>query len=371
MISVWPFWLEVSCTHRLVNLIFDSVMEPTAQELETFKTARDICQWAELLNEGEPLENPRLSFLKTLGATENTKVFLLAAIPVASWTGALDKWRIGENEPSPIQLASAGLVGIAARLAAGAVPTRAQREQEKEDEAKTKEKEHEIELARIKASAGNGAIVAGTGMIKMATVIDQGSDREIVPLCQKDVDNYYAIYRARMGHDPRPEEDITTEQLSGLKALFVSGAAPYVDLAIWGPFGHRTQRRLKLSGLILGADGVLQHVQFFGPPNVESWTSGFAVFRTGCIMLEEISLSTLALWSALVADYAARYGNTIWALLYQTEVRARSEHLTRTKRAGAAAREQAIAAGGTHLFDPAKPWDWVFREAANDGQFWR
>ena len=68
-------------------------------------------------------------------------MFLLAAIPVASGTGALDKWRIGENEPSPIQLASAGLVGIAARLAAGAVPTRAQREQEKE-----------IEIERLKTT---------------------------------------------------------------------------------------------------------------------------------------------------------------------------------------------------------------------------
>ena len=114
---------------------------------------------------------------------------------------------------------------------------------------------------------------------------------------------YYAVYRKLMGHDPRPEEDITAEQLSGLKALFTSGAAPYVDLAIWGPFGQRTQRKLKLSGLVLGTDGVLQQVQLYGPPDVETWAAGFAVFRTGCIMLEEVSISTLALWSIMVSEF--------------------------------------------------------------------
>ena len=62
----------------------------------------------------------------------------------------------------------------------------------------------------------------------MSTIIDQGSDREITPPVESEVDAYYAVYRKRMGHDPRPEEDITMEQLSGLKALFASGAAPYV-----------------------------------------------------------------------------------------------------------------------------------------------
>ena len=182
---------------------------------------------------------------------------------------------------------------------------------------------------------------------------------------------YYAVYRKLMGHDPRPEEDITAEQLSGLKALFTSGAAPYVDLAIWGPFGQRTQRKLKLSGLVLGTDGVLQQVQLYGPPDVETWAAGFAVFRTGCIMLEEVSISTLALWSIMVSEYTARYGSAVWALIYQTEVRARSELLTRTKRAGATALAQSTAAGGSHSYNPNKPWDWVFREAAADVQFWR
>ena len=274
----------------------------------------------------------------------------------------MSEWQIGNEKPTPIQLASAGYFGIAARLDAGIVPTRAQREQQKQNEM-------ELELARAKAVPISAP--SSSGLIKMSTIIDQASDREVAPLGESEVEAYYAVYRKLMGHDPRPEEDITAEQLSGLKALFTSGAAPYVDLAIWGPFGQRTQRKLKLSGLVLGTDGVLQQVQLYGPPDVETWAAGFAVFRTGCIMLEEVSISTLALWSTMVSEYIARYGSAVWALIYQTEVRARSELLTRTKRAGATALAQATAAGGSHSYNPNKPWDWVFREAAADVQFWR
>ena len=32
---------------------------------------------------------------------------------------------------------------------------------------------------------------------------------------------------------------------------------------------------------------------------------------------------------------------------------------------------KATAAGGTHSYNPVRPWDWVFHEAAQDGRFWR
>ena len=337
-------------------------MEPTAEELSTFRTAKDLCDWAELVDAEEAAASPRRTFLAALGATENTKLFLLAAIPESTWQIIMSEWQIGNEKPTPIQLASAGYVGIAARLAAGIVPSRDQREQQKQNEM-------ELEFARAKAVLISSP--SSSGLIKMSTIIDQSSDREVAPLVESEVEAYYAVYRKLMGHDPRPEEDITAEQLSGLKALFTSGAAPYVDLAIWGPFGQRTHRKLKLSGLVLGTDGVLQQVQLYGPPDVETWAAGFAVFRTGCIMLEEVSISTLSLWSIMVSEYTARYGSAVWALIYQTEVRARSELLTRTKRAGATALAQATAAGGSHLYNPNWPWDWVFREAAADVQFWR
>ena len=120
----------------------------------------------------------------------------------------------------------------------------------------------------------------------------------------------------------------------------------------------------------MGANGALQQTQLFGPPNVEEWMAAFAVFRTGAIMLGQISPATLDLWINVVTGYAARYGPQAWALVYQTEVRARLEHMERVRRNGAAARRAALAAGGTHPFNPDLPWEWVFRQTAEDNKFW-
>ena len=72
-----------------------------------------------------------------------------------------------------------------------------------------------------------------------------------------------------------------------------------------------------------------------------------------------------------VTNYAGRYDAEAWALIYQTEVRARLEHMSHVRRDGAAAKVQATAAGGTHLFNVGSPWEWVFRETAHDTEFWR
>ena len=347
-------------------------MEPTAEELQSFKTVEDICNWAELGDSTDEDTNPRKTFLSSLGAKPTTKVRTLSAIPESAWDAAISSWKVGDAAPSAVLLASAGLVWTAARLAAGVVQTRSQREATAAAEARHLEIKHEI--AKLQASQPQAPSAASaSGQIKLSTVVDQGipTDRDITPLTESEVTSCYDVYRAKMGHDPRPDEDITEEQLAGLRALFASGAAPYVDLAIWGPYGRRTQRKLKFSGLVLGAGGLLHHIQLPGPPNLESWQAGFSVFCTGCIMLQVISVATLELWDKMIEEYSVRYGPSVWALLYQTEVRARSELVMRTKRAGQTALDQAKAAGGTHPFNPKSPWDWVLRTAAQDAQFWR
>ena len=182
------------------------------------------------------------------------------------------------------------------------------------------------------------------------------------------------VERQKMGDYPRPEEDVTPEQLAALRALFVGSAAvrgPDSVGTVWGPYGHRIQRKLRFSGQVLGAQGVLQTVQLYGPPTVCEWqTCCWAIFKTGSIVLQELSPSTLDLWEKVVTNHASRYGPETWALIYQAEVTARLEHMCR-RRDGAAARVQATAAGGDLPFLPDSPWEWVFRETAHDTRFWR
>ena len=95
------------------------------------------------------------------------------------------------------------------------------------------------------------------------------------------------------------------------------------------------------------------------------------MYRTGAFMLGQITPATLDLWVKVITSYAYRYGQEVWALIYQIDVRARLEHMERIRRLGSAARAQAVEAGGSHAFDPAVPWEWVFRQTAEDAQFWR
>ena len=53
------------------------------------------------------------------------------------------------------------------------------------------------------------------------------------------------------------------------------------------------------------------------------------------------------------------------------EVRARLVHMSCVRRDSAAAKAKVVAAGGTHPYDAASPWEWVFRETANDTKCWR
>ena len=171
----WPFWArghaDVLPPHCFS--LGSSTMEPTAEELASFRTAKDLCDWAELLDTEDAATSPRRTFLAALGATENTKLFLLAAIPESTWQYIMTEWNIGNLKPTAIQLASAGYIGIAARLASGTIPTRAQREQQKLSEM-------ELELARAKAVPISA--LSSPGLIKMSTIIDQASDREVAPL---------------------------------------------------------------------------------------------------------------------------------------------------------------------------------------------
>ena len=57
--------------------------------------------------------------------------------------------------------------------------------------------------------------------------------------------------------------------------------------------------------------------------------------------------------------------------MYQADVRMRQEEMPRICRRGQAEYDEALAASGSHPFNPEQPWDWVWEQAVNSTAFWR
>ena len=341
------------------------------------KTMDDAAQWADLPHRAPDQDeamSPRGSFMRHLGAVEGTKIRVVAAIPPVDFEQLVSTWKFNGDVPNPVLRSAAGLLGNACRIAAGVQKPREVIAKEMIQYQEAKYKDMELQLALAQASTAStpvNASIAGSRSVKLATCVDQANDMEATLMTPDEKVAAYDRYKTSQGDVPRPEEDLTDEQLAGLRALYRSGQVPYVDLAVWGPFGRRIQKKLKLSGLIMGANGSLQQSQLFGPPCLEEWIAGFTVFKTGSVMLGELTPSVCDHWMKNIAEYARRYGPSVWPMIYQAEVRARLEHLERVRRAGQQAHDGAIKAGGTTDFDPAHPWEWAFRRCADDVLFWR
>ena len=213
------------------------------------------------------------------------------------------------------------------------------------------------------------SVPAPNRRVKRSTIINQTDDMEVDILDDVAITAAYARYSKKIGAAPPPDQELSSEQLTTLHALFQSGRAPYTDMAVWGPYHHRLAKKIRLKGVRLNSLGEIVPVEINGPPDFEAWRESYGAFKTGRIMFGQISPARLDLYEHHIRSYHERYG--CWALLYQADVRARLELAERLRRQGKEEKDAAVAAGGTHDFDPKMPWEWVWNMLVKDHSLWR
>ena len=86
-------------------------------------------------------------------------------------------------------------------------------------------------------------------------------------------------------------------------------------------------------------------------------------------MFNTIDLGNILNYASKIQMYVKRYGPSLWYLIYQADHRMRLENMERIRRRGELERSNALAAGGTHTFDPGRPWNWVWKQSTYDGTF--
>ena len=112
----------------------------------------------------------------------------------------------------------------------------------------------------------------GSGFTKrMSEVLLQGDDSHFPLLPPDELARLRANFAAITGDNPLPQVRPSADQLSALKHRLSLGYAPYVDFAIFGPYGARLQLERKFTAQTF-VQGELQTKLIQGTRSIESWT---------------------------------------------------------------------------------------------------
>lgn len=236
------------------------------------------------------------------------------------------------------------------------------------------------------AAGASGTVVsvppaATPKKVKASNVIDQSDESEIKQLTNTELRQFFRNHVEVTGAEPLPDSEPTPDQISALhEKIVIRDEEPYADFSILTPFGRRVQKTLRARSWNLQPDGTYKSVDIPGPPSFDSWHACFRVFKAILHMLR-YPASPLAPQGSLVVSaasielYYESFRKLVqefpeaWHLMMAAEDRCRGEHFSRLRRQ----LERAYAAGNVPFgltFDPAMPWDCVFRAAALDARYW-
>ena len=205
--------------------------------------------------------------------------------------------------------------------------------------------------------------------LKMSSYVDQSDDSEFFAATRPVELKWYQNYVSFAMGPPLDEEEPTAEQLQALNTrVYSNEVAPYVDLAIWGPFNRKVVRAMKFMAWLPQADGGFIRKEIPGPANFSSWEVGWKVFRVACIMLSIVCETALAIYFANFKRLCGLWPEA-WHLLYLAEDKVRAEGLEKYRRRI----ENSISNGHPPpmLWDAANPWSSCLIAAAQDRDYWQ
>ena len=107
-------------------------------------------------------------------------------------------------------------------------------------------------------------------VLKMASLVDQTDESELLPPTPHQVDSWLQAYINIMGAPPQ-EEEPTGAQLAALNKKLEAGLSPYVDFSVWTPFERRTSRSQKFRVYQPLGDGSYLLRELPGPANLQQW----------------------------------------------------------------------------------------------------
>ena len=342
--------------------------------MQQWTDVSSVLTWAGLTGDPAEAASPAGSFLQHLGFTSTAPVRVLGMIPASDLTEFLKEWKINGENATPAQRAQAALVGSGARIAAGTQRTVAD-----------SRIAAAAALAVASATAPAAAPAASIGVpvlsnqdkdnvkssLKLSAVLDQTADEEFQLMSRAEVDDCFKVYVTRLGGAPPDDQEPTVAQLSAMRHVVACECVPYADFGVFGPHAIRMMRKIRLTGLKLGPSGELFRSEMAGPMTYDQWEACFMVFRSAMVMLDFASPSSLDGYRDHARQYSTRFGAQCWALIYQTDTRARREHAERLRRRANIELTALDAIGVKGAHNPKRPWEYVFRQLPVEFALWK
>ena len=341
----------------------------TQSELDAFRSLGDVLDWAGVDGDPNNATTLRGAFLAATGAAEASLPRTFGVISAADYLAVINQVTMAGADlqapgiaPNLVQRGALIGVGLACRLKTGLL-------------------DHLPVGVPVPPAwqlpappAGQLALLPGpiVAKVSLGLILKQGDNTEVAIVEDAVMTAGYARYEGVFGlcSRPPPDADVTVGQITCLKHLVDTSQTPYVDFAIWGPHGHRLERKLRLSGSVFDRDGAIRTLEIAGPPTLSVWLSAWEVFSTACVLLDIVDLGTLLAYKAHIVGLHSRYGPQTWLLLYQADTRFRAEHLSRTRRILSEEHERARTAGGTTAYVSARPWSMAFFAGLSDNSWW-
>lgn len=283
---------------------------PSDEAIAAWTNLDDAVKWAELD------ELLWAGVTKQLGDEGLNNFVLLAAIAPEDVREAAEA-----VSPSPIVRAKVKLIYAAARLRSGSEPLDCMARPA-------------VATGNVPGSSGDGPQRDGSGdgatkkgavlKVRVATVLDQASDREVEYLDRATLHGCRRNFRLKEGDNPLEQEEVTDAQLSALVQVVRAGGVPYADFGVWGPYGNRLAKAQRFSEHFMDSDGKMKLREMRGPGDLAAWEKAWRVFRTAALMTGLATAAVLDVYAARFKQRVERHPNA-WATCVLADVRCRSE----------------------------------------------
>ena len=350
---------------------------PSETELANINDVEDARVWIGLAEDVWHAVN------SSLGGTNNLRV--VATLPAAVIQAAIQTTRV---TPSPMAPVTGGMAKATApppprtltpvESSQVGLLYRAARAKFKLDDVDPLEDKTPATPVKTGSAGGPDITPTKEGMrkIKFNQVVDQGDEGEIPQLDFTIIEEMHKTLVEVKGGTVPAECEPSSDQMSALRTRVVEfKLSPYADFALFTPYHLRHLKHLKFKNHILQPDGSFRTVEVPGPPNFDAWYASWRVFENTLLMIKTKDASgALApiVSQAALDEYRENFRNLVteypesWHLCVTAEDRNRAENFDRIRRNA----EKRFLQGLEPEFKVDRPWDYVFRVAARDRDYW-